>query len=152
MLRYLLFSWLQVGGVESVEVPEFVGVVNFCGGSSVLEENSNVWSVWSDRIKSGGFGDVVGDLNKSTVSSGSDLVEDVCSLDFWGQGQSRIHLTIYCQWKKQSKICWLLLLYQPGTKVGVATVLLLTSMTAPFRTPLSFKTAKSWLLPRWCDK
>ncbi len=114
-----------------------------------MEENSNVWSVWSDRIKSGGFGDVVGDLNKSTVSSGSDLVEDVCSLDFWGQGQSRIHLTIYCQWKKQSKICWLLLLYQSGTKVGVATVLLLTSMTAPFRTPLSFKTAKSWLLPRY---
>jgi hypothetical protein len=73
----ILFSWLQVGGVESVEVPEFVSVVDFCGGSSVLEENSNVWSVWSDRIKSGGVGGVVDDLNKSTVSSGSDPVEDV---------------------------------------------------------------------------
>jgi hypothetical protein len=64
----ILFSWLQVGGVESVEVvPEFVSVVDFCGGSSVLEENSNVWSVWSDRIKSGGVGGVVGDLNKSPI-------------------------------------------------------------------------------------
>jgi hypothetical protein len=41
----ILFSWLQVGGVESIEVPEFAGIVEFCGGSSVLEENSNVWSV-----------------------------------------------------------------------------------------------------------
>ncbi len=77
MLRYILFSWSQVGGVESVEVPELVGVIDFCGGSSVLEENSNVWSVWSDRIKSGGVGGVVGNLNMSTVSSGSDPVEDV---------------------------------------------------------------------------
>jgi len=78
----ILFSWVQVGCVESVEVPEFVGVVDFCGGSSVLEENSNVWSAWSDRIKIGGVGGVVCDLHKSTVSSGSDLVEDVYNLDF----------------------------------------------------------------------
>jgi hypothetical protein len=39
----ILFSWLQVGGVESIEVPEFVGVVNSsCGGKSsyVFEQDA----------------------------------------------------------------------------------------------------------------
>ncbi len=76
----ILFSQVQVGGVESVEVPEFVGVVDSsCGGKSsyVFEQDGQVWSVWNEVVGVGGVSNVVGNLNKSAVGSGSDPIEKV---------------------------------------------------------------------------